>query len=188
MNLNEYFNSGVDFNVYCSEIENIINNGDEDDKMYKYYGLNLQRINRLIKKFQLSDEHLDELNSITENFKLIVITEGWCGDAAQIIPVLEKIQKATDKIEIRMVYRDQNLDLMNRYLTNGSMSIPIIVGISETGEEQFRWGPRPAFGMELLKKYKSGEISKEEFSVDLQKTYNKDKGNAIFDELINLMK
>lgn len=187
MNLIEYFNNGVDFNTYVTDIEDIVNKGDKNDNMYQYYSLNLQRINRLSKKVQLSQEQITKLEKVDKNFKLIVITEGWCGDAAQIIPVIQKIQEQTNSVETKMVYRDQNLDLMNQYLTNGSMSIPIVVGVNEAGEEAFRWGPRPAWAADFLQQYKSGELTKEEFLLNLQKTYNKDKGKSIIDELLNLM-
>lgn len=186
MNLLEYITKGVDFETYYQKINDVIHK-EENVPNYEYYELNMQRIKRLQKKVELSDEQISVLKQLDKKVMLLVITEGWCGDAAQIIPVLEKMDNASDNIETKMVYRDQNLELMNQYLTNGSQSIPIVVGADETGEELFRWGPRPAFGTELLKRYKSGEIAKEEFQLSLQKSYNKDKGNSIIEEILNLI-
>lgn len=185
MNLQEYITKGVDYKTYYEQIDYVIHN-EKDAINYEYYGLNMQRIKRLQKKVELTEEQNSVLTKLHKKITFLVITEGWCGDAAQIIPVLEKIDNASENIETKMVYRDQNLELMNAYLTNGGMSIPIVIGVDENGEELFRWGPRPAFGTELLKQYKSGDLTKEEFNVNLQKAYNKDKGQTIIKEIFKL--
>lgn len=76
------------------------------------------------------------------NLRAIVLTEDWCGDAMLNVPILLRLTEAAD-IDVRMLLRDQNLELMDQYLTNGkSRSIPIFIFIDEDGEEVAKWGPR----------------------------------------------
>lgn len=76
------------------------------------------------------------------NLRAIVLTEDWCGDAMLNIPILLRLAEAAD-INVRMLLRDQNLELMDEYLTNGkSRSIPIFIFIDENGNEVAKWGPR----------------------------------------------
>lgn len=182
--LQQYIQKGVSLQQYKSDTIDTIENGQEHEK-YEFYGLNHRRSERLRKKIVLSKEQLDLLENIPNEITLLIITEGWCGDAAQIIPIIEKMVENTPKLDAKVVYRDQSLDLMNAYLTNGGQSIPIVIGVNNrTEEEIFHWGPRPKFGMDLLQRMKSGEIPKDQFYIDLQKAYNKDKGKSIFSELM----
>ena len=57
----------------------------------------------------------------------LIITEGWCGDAAQCIPTIEKIAAESKNIETHYVLRDENLDLIDEYLTNNARSIPKLI-------------------------------------------------------------
>lgn len=76
------------------------------------------------------------------NLRVIVLTENWCGDAMLNIPILLRLTEAAD-VNVRMLLRDQNLELMDHYLTNGkSRSIPIFIFIDEDGNEVSKWGPR----------------------------------------------
>ena len=73
---------------------------------------------------------------------MIVISEDWCGDAMLNNPVLLRIAEEAN-IDVRFVLRDQNLELIDQYLTNGtSRSIPIFIFIDGNGEEKAVWGPR----------------------------------------------
>ncbi len=185
--LQQYFLEGLTFDEYNLNNENFIQTETNHEK-HEFYQLNAARTNRLNKKWQLSDEQKKELDALSNKIELLVITEGWCGDASQILPIIQKMVEYSSNVNARIVYRDQNHDLINQYLTNGTQSIPIVVGIDvSTGKEKFHWGPRPQFGMQLLSDMKNGTISKEQFYIDLQKAYNKDKGASIFNELLKLI-
>src|SRR5690606_22579377 len=135
------------------QLDELIASGDEKNYA-QYYQINLKRIERLDKTFELNEAQFTALNSKDPNFRVIVITEGWCGDAAQVEPVVAKM---LDKLNVQSRYllRDENPELMDLYLTDGAKSIPIFVGINEQGEEIFRFGPRPQHGMELLHRHKN---------------------------------
>ncbi|MXV38490.1 thioredoxin family protein [Flavobacteriaceae bacterium Ap0902] len=183
MNLLPYWNTAISLEQYMSDMKTVIDTESAGD-LTKFYGINYQRMRRLEKKIALSPEETLEIKNIKKPLNLLIITEGWCGDAAQIIPVIKKMVDASDDLSFKLIYRDLNLDLMNQYLTNGAQSIPIVLGMNMQGESRFRWGPRPIFGMDLLKQYKDGTLSKDDFAISLQKTYNKDKGQSIIHELL----
>src|SRR5699024_10445247 len=91
-----------------------------------------------------------------KNLRVIVLTEDWCGDAMLNIPILLRMAEQSN-LPVRLLLRDQNLELMDQYLTNGkSRSIPIFIFINEDGEEVTTWGPRTekiqAFSEEQRKK------------------------------------
>ncbi len=186
MELIEYFNNGLDYETYKNEI---IQSVEDKQPMSNYTELNLTRMSRVEKKFSLSSEQEKELSSIPNDFYVLVITEGWCGDASQSLPVMEKIFEFM-RTKIRYIYRDQNKKLMNEYLTDGSESIPILIAIDFDGDEIFHWGPRPQKGKEMLALHKNEPevYTKDEFYKDLQQYYNKDKGQSIYSELSHLMK
>jgi hypothetical protein len=75
--------------------------------------------------------------------KLLVIAEDWCGDASSTVPVLAKLAAGAPGVELRIILRDQHPEVMDRYLTNGSRSIPIVIALDEDYRELGHWGPRP---------------------------------------------
>ena len=118
-----------------------------------------------------------------------MIAEGWCGDAAQILPMLHKIAEASNKIDLKIVFRDENEALMNNFLTNGSKSIPKIIILDNQQNVINSWGPRPSIATKMVLdfKEKNGQLDAN-FKKDLQIWYNKDKGNTTQEDLIKLLK
>lgn len=191
MNLLNYFEKGYSYSDYLRKIEDQLfdlNQSGDISGYAKYYSMNLKRIERLDKTFELTDEQKSELNSVKNNFKLLVISEGWCGDAAQTMPIVNVMMNHLG-VEQRIVLRDENPELMNEYLTDGAKSIPIYIGINSEGNELFHFGPRPEKGMEMLAEHKANpEIyTSDEFHKDLQVWYNHDKGESTFRELLNII-
>lgn len=88
------------------------------------------------------DEH-DELIALLKEKKphILAITEDWCGDAMLNNPIMRKIAEAAG-LDIRCVYRDEDTDLIDRYLTNGGRAIPIYLFLDKSGNVIGRWGPR----------------------------------------------
>ncbi len=118
----------------------------------------------------------------------LIITEGWCGDAAQSIPVIERIAAAAENIETRYVLRDENLGLMDAYLTNGARSIPKLIALdAETLAELGTWGPRPRAAMDYFLEMKSIGLDKSEMMEKLQRWYNEDRNQAIQNEFQQLL-
>ncbi len=180
--LKEYLEKAISYDDYMQIVEKEANSSNEKAE---FSALNLKRMQRLNKTFSLNDEQKSKLQSITKDCSLLVITETWCGDASQILPVLHKISEAVGS-NMKLVFRDENPELMQEYSYNGTQSIPIVIGVDSTNfKEAFRWGPRTKTGTELLKKFKENpeSYSKEKFHIDLQQFYNHNKGQEIFEEI-----
>lgn len=153
-----------------------------------YAKLNLQRMQRLEKTTELTAELKAVCANVHEEFIWLVITEGWCGDASQNLPVFEKIELACPHITLKLVLRDENPELMDRYLTNGTRSIPKLICIKkETGQELFIWGPRPTELQHIVTELKNNHVSSEEKSLIVQKWYNADKTQSVQKEFTQLV-
>lgn len=192
MNLKPYLEKGLSYSAYLKKVEEQLLDLEQtgDPKSYaKYYSINLKRMERLHKNFSLTEDQKKRLKDFNTDFKLLIISEGWCGDAAQIIPVVNVMMNEIG-VEQKIVFRDENPELMNAYLTDGAKSIPILIGVDLHGNEIFRFGSRPNYGMELLKKHKENPqaYTDDQFHQDLQIWYNQDKGTSIFNEFLAAMK
>ncbi|MCC3153465.1 thioredoxin family protein [Hymenobacter sp. BT770] len=159
------------------------------EQIIQYARLNIQRMQRLDKTIQLLPELQAALQQLNQPYKLLVITEGWCGDAAQIVPVIEAVAQASHgKLTTRYVLRDENLDLMDRYLTNGGRSIPKLVVLhADTLAEVATWGPRPAPAQELFERLKQEAVPYEDFVTQLHGWYAKDRTVSTQRELLALL-
>jgi thioredoxin-like negative regulator of GroEL len=162
---------------------------EQSDDLTHYSTLNETRMNRLDKTMKITDENSLKLKSLKGEYIWLVISEGWCGDAAQILPIIHKMAEESGKIELKIVLRDENEDLMNLFLTNKAKAIPIVIVIDkQTGDVMGNWGPRPKGAADFIKNYKKefGAID-ETAKTDLQLWYLHDKGLSTQGELINLM-
>lgn len=190
----ETLKSAMSYEEYIQLIEKLLKDGKttgEDQSLSKteYAELNLRRMRRIEKTFSISEEFAGFSNGLDTPIIWLVLTEGWCGDAAQIIPVLDKLTKRSDQLELKLILRDEHPDLMDQFLTNGSRSIPKLIAL-DAGSNQVlgSWGPRPAEAQKLLTAFKTTpEMSKDDFSKQIQLWYAKDKGRSIEKELIDLM-
>ena len=162
---------------------------DQSDAFINFTMLNNRRIKRWNKTLKINDELAEKIKKINKKVTWLVIAESWCGDAAHILPVIHKVAELNDQITLRIVLRDENLELMNEFLTNGGQAIPKLIMIDdETKEILNTFGPRPSEATKMVHDYKAkhGSLSPE-FKEDLQRWYNKDKGKNIVQDLINLL-
>lgn len=183
--LEYYYQKGIPYKEYISQIHQSI---QQQKPLSDYAEMNMKRSERVEKTFQLSEEEKLQIQQLSNSQRILIISEGWCGDASQSVPVFEIFFQEMG-IEPRYIFRDENLNLMNSYLTDGALSIPIVIGINDEGMETFHFGPRPKEAMALLLKQKQNPetYSKEDFYLDLQKFYNSDKGKSTVKELIEAM-
>lgn len=153
--------------------------GNEKTKdLIEYTKLNNRRMKRWDKTIKVPQDIQDRIAQFNEKITWLVLTESWCGDAAHLLPVMNKIAELNDNINFRVVLRDENEDLMNLFLTNGSKSIPKLIMIDdETGDVLNSYGSRPDEATKMVNEYKAnhGKLTPE-FKEDLQRWYNKDKG------------
>jgi len=117
---------------------------NQSEALVHYTQLNVTRMNRLDKTTILTADSLEKLAQITQPQIWLVLTEAWCGDASQIIPVLNKLAYANENITLRIILRDEYLDIMDAFLMNGSRSIPKLIALDANSLKVFAtWGPRP---------------------------------------------
>ena len=163
---------------------------EQSEDLTHYSSLNETRMDRLDKTMRIPDENILKIKNLKRGYLWLVISEGWCGDAAQILPILNQMTIVSeDKIEMKIVLRDENEELMKLFLTNKKKAIPKLIIIDrETGSVLGSWGPRPKGATDLVNDYKKkfGVID-EKVKTELQLWYLKDKGLSTQEEIINLM-
>ncbi len=171
---------------------------DNGEAMLEYTKINIARMNRLDRTTRLSEASISTLVKITTPQTWLVLTEGWCGDAAQILPVMQQMASATPNIEFKLILRDEHPDIMDAFLTNGTRSIPkLIILDSETREVLGSWGPRPAevqkMMMDVRRKIEQIDCPEErlalnqQLKIDVQKWYNSDKTVRIQAEILEVV-
>ncbi|MFC4267977.1 thioredoxin family protein [Polaribacter marinivivus] len=162
---------------------------NQSEDLTNYSLLNDKRMKRLDKTIKIFDDTKQFLKTIKSPQTWLVLTEGWCGDAAQNLPVIHKMTEVNSNINLQLVLRDENLELMDLFLTNGGRSIPKLIALDKDLNILFTWGPRPQTATNMVLDYKTKHGSLDaQFKQDLQVWYNKDKGESIqndFKELIN---
>jgi hypothetical protein len=139
--------NGLEPSTYRALLEQVVKEGrttgpDQSEEMVAYTRLNLARTVRNEKTVKLLPEVTEALAQAGP-MTWLVITEPWCGDSSQVVPVLALMAEAAPGIRMRIVLRDEHLDLMDRYLTRGGRSIPKLIAFAASGRELFTWGPRP---------------------------------------------
>jgi hypothetical protein len=115
--------------------------------------------------------------------KLLVIAEDWCGDASNTVPVIAKLAETVPSLELRVIARDQNLELMDQYLTNGSRSIPIVIVLNDEFEEVGHWGPRPS-QLQAWVMANRATTPKAELYPQVRKWYARDRGETTLREVL----
>ncbi|UKJ08747.1 thioredoxin family protein [Solitalea lacus] len=192
--LRSEYSQSISYNDYRKLIDDLLQQnlttGDNNSPdMLEYARMNVQRMNRWDKSYEPSDELVALAKEYKRKEIWLVLAEGWCGDAAQNIPLIKKIADLNENIEIRFLLRDQHLDLMDQYLTNGGRSIPKLIRIdAETFEELGTWGPRPVQLQEKVVHLKN-EIGmpKEEMAIEIHLWYAKNKGAALEQEFKSML-
>ena len=162
---------------------------EKTESLIEYTKLNDRRMKRWDKTLKVSDEFKAKIAEFKEKVTWLVITESWCGDAAHIMPAINKVVELNDNISFKTVLRDENEELMNLFLTNGNKSIPKLIMIDDaSGEVVSTFGPRPNIATQLVNDYKAefGGLTPE-FKQDLQVWYNKDKGESTIEDLTQIL-
>ena len=163
--------------------------GPKQSEDYAYYTrLNLSRMQRLNKKVDIIEELKDAVSQIQTPQTWYILTEAWCGDAAQNIPVLVAASIPNPFITVKLLLRDENPNIMDVYLTNGGKSIPKLIAVDAEFNELFTWGPRPAGAQKMLAEYQANPTKPYmEFAEDIQRWYITDKSESIQKELSEIL-
>lgn len=169
--------------------ENKVTGHVQSQGLIDYTKMNLHRMNRHDKHTKLPDSFLQTLDKLDRNIIILAISEGWCGDASQVLPIINHMAESSNLIDFRIILRDDNPEIMDQYLYNGTRSIPIIIGIdAETGEELFVWGPRPNPAKQLMEELKENPaISSSKRGEEIQRWYAKDRSETLFFEFDEIL-
>ncbi|MCM4163835.1 MULTISPECIES: thioredoxin family protein [unclassified Arenibacter] len=186
--------SSMDYMEYRLLVSNLALEGRstgsiESQELSYYTRLNDQRMKRLDKTIKISADSEAKIKKVVKKIIWLVLTESWCGDAAQTLPIMNKIAAMNTNISLRVVLRDGHPELMEQFLSNGTMAIPKLISLDGTsGEVLGEWGSRPSIAAKMVQDYKHkyGKLTAE-FKQDLQLWYNKDKGQNTVNDLLSLL-
>ena len=183
----KYLQKGISYLQYKNQMaEDLALNSDS--KIREYINLNQRRMHRVEKTFEISATMLTQIKNLKHKTYWLILTEHWCGDASQTLPAFNAIAEASNgKIEMRLVYRDQNPELTDEYLTNGTRSIPKLIQLDEHFNVTGFWGPRPSVAQRLVKDLKANPITAATYANDLHLWYAKDKQRSLETEIAKLI-
>jgi hypothetical protein len=119
----------------------------------------------------------------TAGRKLLVIAEDWCGDASNTVPIVAKLANMSPGLELRIILRDENAEVMDQYLTNGARSIPIVIALNDDFQEIGHWGPRPT-QLQAWVMANRATTPKAELYPQVRKWYARDRGETTLREVL----
>jgi hypothetical protein len=187
----EFLNNSLSYVSYRNLIDTLLSESkttgkNNESSMIEYTKLNVHRMNRIDKTTVVNGE----IKGLIKNKQhWVLITEGWCGDAANIVPVIAKMSEQSDNVELHILLRDENPEIMDEYLTNGSRSIPLLIVLDEKFNELFVWGPRPAELQQYVMDFKKqAGFDIEDLKKNIQMWYFKDNTVSKQKEIIELLK
>lgn len=188
------FAKGISYGTFLQLTNELLKHGkttgtNQGADYVNYTKLNIHRMKRLDKSVEINDDLKTVISKIKTPQTWLVISEAWCGDAAQNVPILQKMADLSDHIELKIILRDENLELMDLYLTNGSQSIPKLIALENKSlNELYTWGPRPATIQNIVNDFKlSNTTEKSVIKEKIQIAYNHDKSLSIQNEFFILL-
>jgi hypothetical protein len=196
--------NAMTYKQYVQKVADLLEKGivsttgtyEPTEEMVHYTRMNLQRMHRLDKTTKLSEETIERLTVIKEKRIWLVLSEGWCGDAGQVVPVIEKMASENTYIKHRILLRDEYLDIMDAFLTDEGRSIPKLIVLDGKGIVLASWGPRPQALqiMMVVQKAKLLALPKGErkayfdiIKAEVQQWYNNDKTVSIQKEVLDVV-
>jgi hypothetical protein len=192
--LEKSLEKAISYTVYRTLVHDLAIHGkstgpNQSEALTKHSLLNDRRMKRLDKTIKISDETKTVFNNIIEKQTWLLITEGWCGDAAQNLPVIHQLANENENIYLKIVLRDEHVALMDLFLTNGGRSIPKLIVLDKEHNVLQTWGPRPMLANKMVFNYKEEKGSIDaQLKQDLQVWYNKNKGQNVQEDFVKMQK
>ncbi len=186
----------LDYDEYLTLIDTLLQDGmstdgNADERYVRFSRLNRQRMKRIFEKIRLQDDLKSAAEAVQSKQYWFALTESWCGDAAQSLPIMQALCKSVDHIELRILLREKYKEVMDAYLTNGrSRSIPKLICVdAKTWQVLWTWGPRPESIQQLINIWRATpDMDKEEVMKRAQEWYIQDEGAEIQLELLQKIK
>ena len=193
VDLRKYVETAMTYGEYVALMDELLAKGmatgaDQSEDHVNYTKLNRQRMSRIDKTVSVNNVTSDAVSAVERDQVWLILTEGWCGDGAQNLPVVEKIAAENSKITTKYLLRDENSELMDAFLTAGARSIPKLIALdSDNHEVLFTWGQRPEPAVELFARRKAEGVEKLDIIEELQRWYNDNAGKAVQAEFVELL-
>jgi hypothetical protein len=184
--------TGLSYPAYRQHITEALATQEPDAKLAKmlpYYRENDARMNRIAPTITLLPELQAAAGQLTQRYIWAIITEGWCGDASETVPIIEAVAAASGgHLETRYFLRDANPDFIDQYLTNGGRAMPIAVVLhADSLTEAGVWGPRPTPLQAIHQDLKAREVPSKEITAQVHAWYEQDATRTTQQELLALM-
>ncbi|GAC1515697.1 MAG: thioredoxin family protein [Gemmatimonadaceae bacterium] len=141
----------------------------------------------LAKRAHVPLDVVARVEALGGRWHFLVLVEDWCGDAINSLPVVAKLAALAHNLELRVVARDKNLDLMVGHLSpTGAAAIPVVILLDDSYVERGWWGSRPA---ELQRWVHTVGLtmSKEDRYRKVRRWYVQDRGAATLREFVDLL-
>lgn len=189
-----YLSLGSDYAVYRAVLDEMAHEGktsgaEQNESFIAYTKINQARMNRLEKSVELTDDLRETAQNLDVKWVWLILTETWCGDAAQNLPIIEKIAQLNDGIQTVYLFRDENLELMDKYAVNGARAIPKLICIdAHNGTEIGTWGSRPQAAKDYFQQMKDEGLDKSVIGENIQRWYIQDKTQSLQKEFLELLK
>lgn len=165
--------------------------GENHSEAYIHYtNMNLRRMNRIYKRMEIRPDLVDAMEGLQKKYTWLVLVEAWCGDVGQNLGAIARLAELSPNIEMKMILRDENLDLMDQHLSYGGRGVPkLLIMDQETEEVYSTWGPRPAPAQAMVLEYKAltEKPPYSEMAEKVQKWYAGDKTNVFQQEFLTLI-
>lgn len=140
----------------------------------------------MAKRARVPEEYLERVRALRDDWYLLVLLEDWCGDAINSVPLVAALADAAPNLDLRVLGRDANPDLMDTHLTNGSRSIPVVMVLDSDFREVGWWGPRPRELQEWVLT-EGLQLPPEERYTEIRRRYARDGGRSILEEIVSLL-
>jgi hypothetical protein len=138
------------------------------------------------RRAEVGEEYVRRAVALGGAWHLLALSEDWCGDAVNTLPIVAKLAELSPNVDLRVLPRDENLDLMDAHLTNGSRSIPCVIALDRDFRERGWWGPRPT----VLQHWVLGEgkaLDAKERYREQRIWYARDRGRTTLEELLSML-
>lgn len=186
----EIIKNALDYGQYRQLIDTLLSADKttgpvQDASRLQHSRMNVQRMNRIDKHVELLPAMQHLLLENKRPMLWLVLTEAWCGDAAQNLPVFAKMAAIQPNITLRFILRDENLDIMDQFLTRSTRSIPkVIVLDPESLQVLGEWGPRPLIADQMVQALKASGMPHDDYILEVHKWYGTDKTASLQKELM----
>ncbi len=142
--------------------------------------------NAIYKKAAIPPDVAERLRKVRGEWHLLVLNEDWCGDSVNILPYVARLGEAHPGIELRILGRDKNADLMNAHLTGTAKSIPVVIVYDDAFNEIGWWGPRPR-ELQAWVLTEGLALPKPDRYRHIRTWYARDRGATIVSEILSMI-